>query len=102
MSEFGPQHELEPGDLEGPDIVEGELSVEQESDELERIQDAAVARFQERGIKLDRDRPRNLITELRYGDLNSPGPNDSTVEYRPDNIYAEVERNGRVTVDRVE
>ena len=102
MSEFGPQHELEPGDLEGPDIVEGELSVEQESDELERIQDAAVARFQERGIKIDRDRLRNLITELRYGDLNSPGPNDSTVEYRPDNIYAEVERNGRVTVDRVE
>src|SRR3989344_6397976 len=102
MPEFGPQHELEPGDSEQPDRVEGELSAEKESEELERIQNVAVARFQERGINIDRDRLRNLITELRYGDLNSAGSNESTVEYRPDNIYAEIERNGRITVDRVE
>lgn len=82
MSEFGPR-------------------AEQESDELERIQEAVVAKFQERGINIDRERLANLITELRYGDLNSAESNDSTAEYRPDNIFAEVERGGRVTVDRV-
>lgn len=83
MSEFGPQ-------------------VEQEADELDRIQEAVVAMFQERGINIDRDRLHHLITGLRYGDLNSADSNDSTAEYRPDRIFAEIERNGRMTVDRVE
>lgn len=91
-----------------PEFLEHEFSVEHEANELERIQELVVAKFQElakfqeHGINIDRDRLRHLITELRYGDLNSAGSNDSTAEYRPDNIYAEVERNGRVTLDRAE
>lgn len=88
--------------LERPDLTEEELSVEQETAELERIQELVVAKFQERGINIDRDRLRHLITGLRYADLNSAGSNDNTAEYRPDIVFARVERNGRVTLDRVE
>ena len=88
--------------LERPDLTEEEFSVEQETDELERLQEAVVAKFHERGINIDRERLRNLITELRYGDLNSVESNESTTTYRPDKIFAEIERNGRVTIDRIE
>lgn len=88
--------------LERPDSAELEFSVEQEPDELDRIQELVVAKIQERGINIDRERLHNLITELRYGDLNSAGSNDSTAEYRPDHVFAEIERNGRMTIDRVE
>mgnify|MGYP001592354719 FL=1 len=86
------------------EFFEHENSVEQESVELERIQDAVVAKFQERGIKIDRERLRNLITEMRYGDLNpkTPTKTEETLEYRPKRVFVQVERNGVVTVDRVE
>ncbi|MDP3993254.1 MAG: hypothetical protein Q8Q05_03545 [bacterium] len=96
------------------EILERPDAVEQEADELDRIQEAVVAMFQERGINIDRDRLRNLITELRYGDLNpapaeketdDPDTNTEVVdelEYRPDIVFAKIERNGIVTVDRVE
>lgn len=87
--------------IESPEL---ESSVEQEPDELERIQDAVVAKFQERGINIDRDRLRNLITEMRYGDLNPENATETkeTLEYRPERVFVQVERNGVVTVDRVE
>src|SRR3989344_4087750 len=81
---------------------ENEKSVEHEPDELERIQDTVVAKFQEHGINIDRERLNNLITGLRYGDLNSTDPGLQLPDYQPDKIIAVVERNGRVTVDRVE
>lgn len=87
--------------IESPEL---ESSVEQEPDELERIQDAVVAKFQERGINIDRERLRNLITEMRFGDLSSKTPTktEETLEYRPERVFVQVERNGVVTVDRVE
>lgn len=86
------------------EFLEQENSVEQESDELERIQDAVVSLFLKCGINIDRERLGNLITKLRYGDLNPEIPieTEEKPEYRPERIFVQVERNGVTTVDRVE
>ncbi len=84
------------------DSFETESSVETEPNELEALQAEVIAKFSEQGINIDRQRLSNLITEIRYGNLNSAESNQSSAEYRPNKIFAEIERNGQVTVDRVE
>ncbi|MCR4277666.1 MAG: hypothetical protein NUV80_04870 [Candidatus Berkelbacteria bacterium] len=87
------------------ELLERPDAVEQEPDELERIQEVVVAKFQERGINIDRNRLKVLIAELCYGNLNpevETETEEDELEYRPDRVFAKLGRNGVVTVDRVE